>query len=69
MSGFGIPNLVEMVQEHMRNGKSREEAIRMVADYAELRSEAIEKLKTACQTPLENYIGSLGLQDQPSGDA
>lgn len=60
MSGFGIPFLVELVQQRMSEGYSREDAIRRVADEAELRSEAIEALRNAMQTPLENYIGSLG---------
>jgi hypothetical protein len=65
--GFGIALLVMMVEARMRNGESREAAIQRVADNAELRSEAIEKLKNACQTPLENHIGGLGTV-QPNGE-
>lgn len=61
--GFGIPTLVDEVKKLMAVGLPREEAIDQIAISCELRSEAIESLKIAMQTPLENYIGSLGAQE------
>lgn len=45
--GFGIANLIEMVKERMAKGSSQDAAIADVADYAELRSEAIAAIKNA----------------------
>lgn len=45
--GFGIPILMEFVRERMAAGSTTEEAIAWVADYAELRSEAIYALRAA----------------------
>lgn len=45
--GFGIPVLRDMVRERMRGGLTQEDAIAAVAEYGELRSEAIEALRSA----------------------
>ena len=45
--GFGIAILVSMVRERMKDGHSKETALNYIVDYAELRSEAIERLRAA----------------------
>lgn len=45
--GFGVAILRSMARAHMRDGASQEEAIANVAEYGELRSEAIEALRSA----------------------
>lgn len=50
--GFGIPVLVEDVHNLMATGASMDDAIKQVAAYCELRSEAIEALRKALLPPV-----------------
>lgn len=51
--GFGIPFLMHDVQEFVARGHSQDEAIELVAERCELRSEAIAVLRLALK-PGEN---------------
>lgn len=46
-TGFGIPFLADMVRERVSVGSTLKDAIQWVANEAELRSEAIAKLRRA----------------------
>lgn len=48
-TGFGIPFLMQDVQELVAKGVSQDDAIELVAERCELRSEAIEVLRIALQ--------------------
>lgn len=50
-TGFGIPFLMEDVREMVATGVSLDDAIELVAERCELRSEAIAVLRIALKPP------------------
>lgn len=57
--GFGIPFLADMVRERISTGSNLEAAIAWVANEAELRDEAIVKLRKAVCP--DHHYRSMGL--------
>lgn len=56
-AGFGIPILMQDVQALVAQGRSQDEAIELVAERCELRSEAVEVLRIALK-PGADHAGN-----------